>query len=116
MILDDGVCSVYRKVDKAEKGAMPVWAYELVHQSWYKELDFATGETYPTEYREEVQTDARIRILQERTINNHCVVVMGMDTVMDPNEPYYEITRAYHGRDQESGEMITDLSLRRVEP
>lgn len=116
MILDDGICSVFRKVDKAEKGSKPVWGYELVHQSWYKELDFATGETYPTEYREEVQTDTRIRILQNRVINNHYVVVKDMDGVFDPKKPHYEVTRAFHGQDPDSGEMISDLTLKGVEP
>ena len=29
---------------------------------------------------------------------------------------HYEIERAYHGQDEESGEMITDLSLKKVVP
>ena len=28
----------------------------------------------------------------------------------------YEVTRAYHGSDPDSGELITDLSLQRINP
>lgn len=95
---------------------MPRWEYELVHQSWYGELDFATSEIHPTEYREETRADARIRVHQNRSINNHFVVVMDMDAVMDESKERYEVTRAYHGYDQDSGEAITDLTLERMTP
>lgn len=116
MQLDKGICTVFRKVDKAEGVGMPQWDYELTHQSWYGELDFATTEIHPTEYREEIKADARIRVHQNRLINNHYVVVMDTDVVMDESKERFEVTRAYHGRDQESGELITDLTLERVTP
>lgn len=116
MILDKGICSIFRKYDAAEGASMPVWAYELIHQSWYGELDFATAEIRPTEYREEIKADARIRIHQNRSINNHFVVVLDKDAVMDEGKERYEVTRAFHGTDQDSGEPITDLTLERVTP
>lgn len=116
MQLDKGICSVFRKVDKAQGAGMPQWEYELVHQSWYGELDFATAEIYPTEYREEVKADARIRIHQCRAINNHFAVVMDEDETWEEGKETYEVTRAYHGRDNDSGELITDLTLERVMP
>lgn len=116
MILDKGICTVYRKADKANGVGMPQWEYEYLHQSWYGELDFATAEHYTTEYREESKADARIRIHQDRRINNHCVVVMDAETSWRDGVEYYNVTRAYHGHDTDSGELITDLTLERVTP
>ena len=114
MILDKGVCEIYRKTNVAGPGEKPVYQNRLIHQSWYGELNFATSQARPTETREEIQADARIRILQNRRINNHDAVRLSPASDMDPDA--YEVTRAYHGRDDESGELITDLTLRRVTP
>lgn len=116
MILDTGICTIFRKEDVAARGNMPKYQYKPISKHWYKELDFETAPARPTEGREEVQTDARIRILQNRQLINHDVVVMANVQSVDDVLKAYEITRAYHGRDDESGEMITDLSLRRVRP
>lgn len=116
MQLDKGICSVFRKVDMAQGVGMPQWEYVLTHQSWYGELDFATAEIYPTEYREEVKADARIRIHQNRLINNHFAVVMDADETWSGDKEFFEVTRAYHGHDDDSGELITDLTLERVMP
>lgn len=116
MILDDGICSIFRKKDVAERGNRPKYEHTLLCQHWYKELEFANVERFPTEGREEVQTDARIRILQDRRIDNHDVVVLAKTASVDDVLKVYEITRAYHGRDDESGELITDVTLRRVKP
>lgn len=116
MVLDSGLCSVFRKVDTTKGVGMPRYEYQLMHQSWYGKLEFATGETYPTEFREEVKCDLRIRITQNDRINNHCTVVMAMQAEMDATAEYYNVTRAWHGHDTESGELITDLTLERVVP
>lgn len=116
MILDTGICSIFRKQDVAERGNMPKYEYKPISKHWYKELNFETAPAYPTQGREEVQTDARIRILQDRRLANHDVVVMANVPRVDDVLIAYEITRAYHGRDDESGEMITDLTLRRTSP
>lgn len=113
MILDRGMCRIYQKVNVAGPGEMPVYQNQLVHQSWYGELDFETNPARPTESREMIQTDARVRILQNRQINNHDRAEL-TPTLGSPAP--YEIIRAYHGADDDSGELITDLSLRRVEP
>lgn len=113
MILDKGICSVYRKVNTAEAGAMPVFAENLIYIGWYGELDFETRSARPTNDREEIRCDAKIRILQCRTINNHDKVELQTqtgDTLM------YEVTRAYHGYDEDSGELISDLTLEVYEP
>ena len=113
MILDNGVCKIYRKTNTAGPAEKPVFQNTLIHFSWYAELNFETSQARPTEKREEIQIDARIRILQNRGINNH-------DTVelygIAPVPVMYEVLRAYHGKDDESGELITDLTLRRVTP
>jgi hypothetical protein len=73
-------------------------------------------QTFPTESREETQTDARIRILQDRRIANHDVVVFANVNRVQDVLKAYEVTRAYHGKDSDSGELITDLTLQRVKP
>jgi head-tail adaptor len=114
MILDSGIATVYQKVNTAAAGAMPVYEDQQIHCSSYAELSFETSPARPTGNREEVQTDARIRILQNRQITNHDRVVLQAFTG-DPGGTF-EVTRAYHGSDPESGELITDLSLIRIEP
>lgn len=114
MILDKGICNIYQKVNTAGPGEMPVYQNQLIHQSWYGELSFETNPSRPTESREMIETDARIRILQNRQINNHDRAELALASGGDPQP--FEVTRAYHGADEESGELITDLSLRRVAP
>lgn len=113
MLLDKGIAKVYRKVNTAAAGDKPVWTNVQIFAGWYGELDFETAPARPTEAREEVRTDARIRILQNRQIANHDRVVLDDAS---GNTTAYEVTRAYHGRDDESGEPITDLSLEVVQP
>lgn len=113
MILDKGICTIYHKTNTAGPGMMPVYQDVEIWQSWYGELAFETSPGRPTDYREEVQTDARVRILQNRAINNHDRVELsplGGSTVM------YEVTRAYHGWDEDAAELITDLTLQEVRP
>lgn len=116
MILDSGICTVFRKVDESKPGGKPKFRYDVLCKHWYAELEYANVQTYPTEFREETETDARIRVLQDRRIANHDVVVFANTNAVEDVLKAYEVTRAYHGKDSESGELITDLSLRRVKP
>lgn len=114
MILDKGICTVYRKINMADAGKMPVYEDALLHESWYGELNFETAQARPTEGREEIKCDARVRILQNRNIANHDrvdLVRTGEDLPIT-----YEVTRAWHGYDEDSGEMITDLTLEVYKP
>lgn len=113
MILDKGICTIYRKVNVAGPGEKPRFTDDAYWWSWYGELSFETAPARPTDAREEVRTDARIRILQNREINNHDRVELKR---ADGEMLAYEVTRAYHGRDDESGELITDLNLEVYEP
>lgn len=114
MILDDGICTVFEPVDITPPGGMPVHGYRKKHQGWYEELDFATAQDWPTDDREEKKVDARIRMLQNRGITNKDVVVLAdTDTVEDGMERY-EVIRAWHGHEQETGTPISDLTLERV--
>lgn len=113
MILDKGIATVYNKKNTAPPGWKPTFENVAVFQSWYGELSFATSEARPTERREEIRTDARIRILQCRSINEHDRVTL---SPFGGEDAFFEVTRAYHGRDDESGELITDLSLAVVQP
>lgn len=112
MILDAGVAEFARKVDVSEKGDMPQFDLVPYYVAYYAELNFETSPAYPTPNREEIRTDARIRVLQDRRINNHDRVVLAKDGA----ERAYEVTRAYHGRDDDSGELITDVTLEAVKP
>lgn len=113
MILDKGICTVYHKTNTAAPGAKPEFEDVAFHRSWYGELSFETAPARPTEAREEIRCDARVRILQNRGIANHDRVELiptgGPVTL-------YEVTRAWHGFDADSGEMITDLTLEVVTP
>ena len=93
---------------------MPVSAFHVKAQSWYGELRFAAGKSYRTDDRADVEVDARIRILQDRRITNHDVLVFGLHAA--PCGVVFEIVRAYHGADEENGQPITDLSLKVVRP
>lgn len=114
MLLDDGICFVYRKVNTAASGAKPVFDVEAspCHVSWYGLLSFESSPERPTPGREEIRTDLRIRVLQNRSIVKHDRAELDDHA---GNITFYEVTRAYHGVDDESGELITDLSLKRVE-
>lgn len=116
MILDDGICTIFRKADVARPGMMPKYEYQRISAHWYGELDFATVAAYPTDGRTETQIDARIRILQDRNISNKDVLVMANVQEVEDVLTLYEITRAFHGKDDDSGERITDLTLKKVKP
>ena len=111
MILDTGICKVYRKTNIAGVGAMPVYQDTLIAEGWYGELNFETAPLRPAGPRENVRTDTRVRILQNRQINNHDRVLLSAEDGV-----VYEVTRAYHGTDADNGEPITDLSLEVVTP
>lgn len=114
MILDDGICTVFEMVDKAEPGGMPNLQPQEKSMSWFGFLDFATAEAWPTEGREETEVTTRIRILQDRSITNKNVVVLQETHTIEPGMQQLEVVRAYHGHDDESGEPITDLTLKAV--
>ena len=118
MILDRGICRVYHKTNTATAGSKPTIKETLFHTSYYGELSFETSPAHPTEYREEINTAARVRILQNRGINNHDRVALEPFDQSGAPAPTtrFEVTRAYHGRDEDSGEDITDLTLEVVAP
>ena len=113
MLLDSGICTIYHKRNNAPPGGKPTFENEAYFWGWYGELSFETTPARPTEPREEVRTDARIRVLQNRQITNHDRVEL---TDAQGIATAYEVTRAYHGVDNESGELITDLSLEVIAP
>lgn len=114
MILDDGICSVFVKTDVSAPGDMPEYSYQLRHQAWYGLLSFETSPANPTEYREERETAARIRILQCRSLHEQDVVQLIDADTLDETINRFRITRLYHGADDESGEPITDITLEEV--
>ncbi len=117
MILDRGICTIFRRINMSLSGEMPKPGYVLYWKSWYGELDFATSDAHPTEGREERKTDARIRIQQNRDLRQHDVVVLqNIDRIEQADGPVYEITRAWHGQDDGSPAEISDLTLEVMEP
>lgn len=119
MILDNGICTVFRPQDLALSGEMPRPGYQQITQGWYGELSFETAPARPTEGRRELKTDNRIRILQCRAIKQNDVVVLRQlasfaDRAAD--DAVYRIVRAYHGTDDQTTDLITDLSLEVYQP
>ena len=114
MILDTGICTVFRATDGAEPGGKPLPVYTLLAKSWYGEINFETSPQWQTDGRKSQRTDTRIRILQNRGLRQHDVVVlMDVNALREVPEgvPVYEITRAYHGEDDAGPTKITDLTL-----
>jgi hypothetical protein len=101
MILDSGICSVFRRGERA---------FARLTQSWYGELSF---ETQPSKenLNDGVQTGARIRIHEARNISHGDVIVLRDVSTLATFDPCYEVVRAYHGQDDDNGLPITDLTL-----
>lgn len=119
MILDSGICTVFRKTDGALPGGMPVPVYTPIAAGWYGELSFETSPVWQTEGRKEQKADGRIRILQNRGIaQNDIVVLEDLARFSDRSEgaAVYRITRAWHGVDDDGPTEITDLTLEVVKP
>lgn len=117
MILDTGICSIFREVNAAAPGHMPVPAWQLIGRSWYRELAFSTEPTWATDNRRETRQDQRIRITQMRGLRQEDRVVLDkVDQLPGQGVTIYKIERAYHGQDDDSPALITDLSLVEVSP
>lgn len=116
MLLDQGICTIYTKKDVSGKGEKPRYERTIKAQSYYGQLSFETSPQWPTEHREETKTAERVRILQCRKISKDDVAEL-LDFSDETQTPKtYKISRAYHGVDDECGEMISDLSLEVMKP
>ena len=115
MILDSGILTVFRREDVSQAGSMPVFRLVKTHQSWYGKLAYETAPVSPTDRREDVETSLRVRILRNDAITNHNIVILRETDQPEGGDKRFDITRAYHGTDDDSGELITDLTLREVE-
>ena len=119
MILDSGICTVFRKTDISEPGSMPTVSYVPFWASWYGELSYETSPAWPTEGRKEQKADGRIRILQNRQIaQNDVVVLEHLERFADrsQNQIVYRVVRAYHGQDDDGPTPISDLTLEVFQP
>ena len=119
MILDKGICTVFRPTDTSGPGAMPEWTYIPIWASWYGEPSFETTGRWQTEGRKELRTDAKIRIMQNRQIRQNDVVVLEHLESFDdrnPNAEVFQITRAWHGQDDDGPTPISDLTLEVITP
>ena len=111
MILDRGLCRIYRRTSVTEPGGKPKSEEEMIFESYYGELNFETGPARPTDKREETQTAARIRILQNRGIRKEDVAELIPFDGTETKAEKYRIARAWHGADDDNGELISDLTL-----
>lgn len=119
MILDKGICTVFRESDAAAAGSMPVKSYAPIWCSWYGELSFETRPEWQTDGRKEQRADGRIRILQNRGIAQDDVVILEQLSAYkdrSANAIVYRIARAYHGIDDDGPTPISDLTLEVVKP
>ena len=115
MILDRGFCTIYSTTDDAEAGNMPALRPGLVKfQSWYGERNFETNPTN-ADKQDDTEISASVRILQCRDISTKDIAVLSSVLPPPGDAIQFEIIRAYHGKDAESGEMITDLNLKKGE-
>lgn len=105
MQLIDGVCTVHAWENAADRGDKPVDTWPALFDAWFGELEFVSVPAFRTELREDIQVDRRIRILHHPEAKDARAVSIG-DTM-------YQIVRTFIGTDDESGERIMDLSLRR---
>lgn len=115
MLLDSGICTVFQREDVSEGGGMPKYEYTVLTKSWYGELDFETVPVNPNGKREDTEASSRIRIYQNRQIDNHTVVVLADVGALPKTGVRYDVTRAYHGHDDDNSQPITDLTLKAVE-
>lgn len=111
MILDRGLCRIYRQQSITEPGGKPKSEEVLIYESYYGELSFETSPARPTEKRQETQTAARIRILQNRGIQKRDVAELIPFDGAETKPEKYRISRAWHGTDDDCGESISDLTL-----
>lgn len=109
MILDTGICTVYREEDISDPGEMPQKGYTKIFESWYGVRNFATAPVWQTEGRKEQKCDLKIRILQNIAIRQNDIAEL-------PDGKRYRIIRAYHDEDEDGPTRITDLSLEVIDP
>lgn len=114
MILDRGPATIFERREISAAGERPKYGYGWKMCSLYAELDFSTSPVRRTAERQEEQIDARIRIHQNRGIHPGDAVVLEACQTMPERAEIFEILRAFHGKDDESGRPITDLALKAV--
>ena len=106
MILDKGICEIYRKTDTAPAGEKPAYERVLVYSSWFGDLDFVSVTEAETAGQNTPSIDRKIRVLDNAVISPLMPAKIGQD--------WYEIKRVFHGKDDDSGELIADISLQRT--
>ena len=119
MILDKGICTIFRKSDTSMPGYMPTVGYTKIGQSWYGKLNYETSPVWQTEGRKEQKTVGKIRILQNCEIaENDVVILEQLDSYAEKsaNAKVFRISRAYHGKDDDGPDDISDLTLEVVQP
>lgn len=114
MILDSGILTVFRTVDTAEPGGMPDPSPSVIWRGWYGTRSFGGVRRDPTGHRPDTRIDEKVRILRFREVHAQDLVVLE-DVRASVRSPFFVIEDFYHGTDEESGEPVTDLYLRRFD-
>ncbi len=116
MILDSGICKIYKMTDTSAAGDMPNETLVQIAECWFGDLSFGSSPVQHTDSLEQVEIARKIRILQNKAVIKKAVVVIGSDQ--------YNVERVFHGIEsrrangryieENSGELISDLSLSQV--
>lgn len=96
MILDTGICKIYR-VRAGRSQTSPVSGLRAAYNNWYARLGYESGGGSET-------GDSQLRI------RCHDGDIAEYDIAMIGKQPY-RVTRVYHGKDDENGQPIADLTL-----
>lgn len=105
MLLDAGICIIYRSENAAPSGDMPKEAWAERSQHWYGELTVGVTR-YRAALKDNERADLLLRIWRDRDIRttDRCMV----------DGALYKINQVQH-RTDEDGLLVTDLELERLE-
>ena len=107
MILDSGICKIYKIANTAGPGEMPNENKVKIAERWFGDLDFSSAPTQYTESLEQIEVSRKIRVLRvDEIVMKKTIVEIGVEA--------YMVERVYDGTDKESGERISDISLSKV--
>lgn len=77
---------------------------------------FTARPRYLQEEKESTTLAAKIRIIQNRQISTHDIVVLEDAEQVPASAVQYRIVNLYHDTDRENGQPITDIDLEVVQP
>ena len=109
MILDANILTVYKTVNTAAPGKMPDMQPVEYARSWYGWRDHEAASAYTTDPQRATEYTIKIRAHRIEGITARDMVDIG-----DGAGIAYEIARVYQGRDEDSGQLISDITIKRA--